>query len=248
MTAPVFLVTAATLADLSVGDEVTLDGPEGRHAFVVQRRRVGERIDLVDGAGTRASTRIAQVTGTTAELVVESVTYEAEPTVRISLAQALAKGDRDELAISAATEVGVDEIVPWQADRSIVVWRGDRAAKSRARWHAAVDTATKQSRRARRPVVHTEVDTNGLVDLVQQVAASLVLDADATKAFADLVLPTAGTILVIVGPEGGISEEELTALTTAGAQPVRLGPHVLRTSTAGPIAIALLAERLGRWA
>ena len=252
MTAPVFFLSSTTLADITPGSEVTLDGPEARHAIVVQRRRTGDLIDLVDGAGLRVSVRIRDIDNGTARAIVEAIHREDEPSVRLVLVQALAKGDRDERAISVATETGVDEIVPWQAERSIVVWRGDRAAKSRARWNAAVDAATKQSRRARRPVVHDEVDSTGLAAMVRTITAgggaALVLHATAAERFADVPLPTTGKVLIAIGPEGGISDRELADLEAAGARPVRLGPHILRTSTAGPIAVAMAAERLGRWA
>ena len=185
-------------------------------------------------------------------LRVEEVVQEPAPDVVVTLVQALAKGDRDEMAIEAATEVGVDAVVPWQAERSIVVWRGDRAAKSRARWLGTVRAAAKQSRRARVPDVEVALDGRGLTERVRAVVAAggvaLVLHEDAGEPLAATGLPEAGECLVVVGPEGGIGEGELGRLVEAGARAVRLGPHVLRTSTAGPVALAMLAERLGRWA
>lgn len=270
MSAPVFLAEAGALGSLAPGDTYLLDGLEGRHAGVVQRRGVGERIDVVDGAGLRLTCRVTAVQA--AEVTLEVVTVQHEPAdgVSVVLVQALAKGDRDELAIEAATEAGVDAVLPWQAERSVVVWRGDRAAKSRARWVATVRSATKQARRAFLPAVGDVVDAKGLAARTAQVVAAggavLVLHEEATLPIAQAVLPVLDTggrgsgaeapvvaeapreILVVVGPEGGISERECTLLTEAGATLVRLGPHVLRTSTAGPVAVALLSERLGRWA
>ena len=251
MSAPVFLADPGFLADLGPGDRYVLGGAEARHAGVVQRRRAGERVDVADGAGVRLRCVIAAVApGEVALDVVERVD-EPAPAVRLVLAQALAKGDRDEMAIEAATEVGADGVVPWQASRSVVVWRGDRAAKSRARWVAGVREAAKQSRRARVPDVAEPVDTRGLAARAGEVVAAggvvLVLHEAAARPLADVPLPGAGEVLVVVGPEGGIAEEEVAALTDRGAVAVRLGPHVLRTSTAGPVALAVLAERLGRW-
>lgn len=277
MSAPVFLAEAGDLGSLAPGDTYLLDGLEGRHAGVVQRRGVGERIDVVDGAGLRLTCRVTAVQASEVTLEVVSVEREPSDGVSVVLVQALAKGDRDELAIEAATEAGVDAVLPWQAERSVVVWRGDRAAKSRARWVATVRAATKQARRASLPGVGDVVDAKGLAARTAQVVAAggtvLVLHEEATLPIAEAVLPAlpalgAGAqepaaqtpedsatgsdapreILVVVGPEGGISERECTLLTEAGATLVRLGPHVLRTSTAGPIAVALLSERLGRWA
>jgi 16S rRNA (uracil1498-N3)-methyltransferase len=252
MSAPVFLAEPGSLADVAAGGTVVLDGAEGRHAGVVQRRGPGERVDVVDGAGVRLLGVVGEVTSDGVLVHVQQRVVEPEPAVRLVLVQALAKGDRDELAIEAATEVGVDAVVPWQAERSIVVWRGERAAKSRARWLGTVRAAAKQSRRARVPAVEVALDDRGLVERVRAVVAdggaALVLHEAATEPLAAATLPGAGQCLVVVGPEGGISDAELARLVDAGARCVRLGPHVLRTSTAGPVALAMLAERLGRWA
>lgn len=274
MSAPVFLVEPGVLAAVRPGDAYLLDGAEGRHAGVVQRRSAGERVDVVDGAGVRLECLVGSVGGEGVTLHVVSRADEPAPDVALVLVQALAKGDRDELAIEAATEVGADVVVPWQAERSVVVWRGDRAAKSRSRWLGTVRAAAKQSRRAWIPAVELAVDGRGLVDRVHRTVGAggvaLVLHEEATEPLAQVELAGLGAgrvaddgssaaadglpgtgqrreVLVVVGPEGGISARELEALVGAGAIAVRLGPHVLRTSTAGPIALALLAQRLGRW-
>ena len=160
--------------------------------------------------------------------------------------QALAKGDRDEQAVEAATELGVDEVVPWQAERSVVVWRGERAAKSLAKWAAVVARATKQSRRSRMPVTSPAVGFAPLVARVGRSALTLVLHEDATEALAAVELPDSGDVLVVVGPEGGITDREVAALTDAGARAVRLGSTILRASSAGPAALAVLSART-RW-
>jgi 16S rRNA (uracil1498-N3)-methyltransferase len=251
VTAPVFLSEPGTLDGLAPGGTFLLGGTEGRHAGVVQRRAPGERVDVVDGAGTRLVGEVAEVGPDGVHLRVAEIVVEPVGSPRLVLVQALAKGDRDEMAIEAATEVGVDEVVPWQAERSIVVWRGDRAAKSRARWLGTVRTAAKQSRRAHVPEVAVAVDHGALLRRVRSTVegggAVLVLHEEATEPLGAVALPATGDLLVVVGPEGGISERETAALLDAGAVTVRLGPHVLRTSTAGPVALALLAQRLGRW-
>ncbi|WP_421741095.1 16S rRNA (uracil(1498)-N(3))-methyltransferase [Cellulomonas sp.] len=251
MSAPVFLAEPGSLDAVADGATYLLDGTEGRHAGVVQRRGPGERVDVVDGSGVRLVGVVGEVTAGGVLVHVQQRVVEPAPAVALVLVQALAKGDRDEMAIEAATEVGVDVVVPWQAERSIVVWRGERAAKSRARWLGTVRAAAKQSRRARVPAVEVALDARGLVDRVRAVVAAggvvLVLHEEATEPIASTSLPDAGECLVVVGPEGGIGDGELGRLVDAGARAVRLGPHVLRTSTAGPVALALLAERLGRW-
>ena len=261
MSAPVFLAEPGDLSSYASGSTFVLDGAEGRHAGVVQRRGPGERIDVVDGVGVRLRCVIASVQASHLDLTVVDVVHETGDGVEIVLVQALAKGDRDEMAVEAATEVGVDAILPWQAERSVVVWRGDRAAKSRARWLGVVRAATKQARRAVVPQVGLVVDAGGLVTAVERVVAgggvALVLHEEATRPLADVALPDVApagapseavrSVMLVVGPEGGISDRELERLVGAGAVPVRLGPHVLRTSTAGPVAAALVAQRLGRW-
>ncbi len=257
-----FLAGRGLLDGLDTGSRYVLEGDEARHAGVVQRRRPGERVDVVDGAGVRLRCVITGVEVGRVSLDVVERSEEPAPAVPLVLAQALAKGDRDELAIEAATELGVDAVIPWQAARSVVVWRGDRAAKSRAKWVATVRRAAKQSRRAQIPAVEPPVDTRGLAELVREVVlgggVALVLHEGAPTPLTDAGLPdlTAAEdargvrtgVLVVVGPEGGIGDEELTELTDAGATAVRLGPHVLRTSTAGPAALVLLSQLLGRWA
>ena len=254
MSAPVFLAESADLSAFAPGSTYLLDGAEGRHAGVVQRRKVGEHIDVVDGAGVRLHCTIVAVHASEVHLTVDAQIVEPSSAPRILLVQALAKGDRDEMAVEAATEVGADGFIPWQADRSIVVWRGDRAAKSRARWLATVRTATKQARRARLAHVDTDVDSRALAQRVRAVCdaggAALVMHEEATVPIRAALVPAQGTdadVLVIVGPEGGMTQTEVDQLCEAGAQKVRLGPHVLRTSTAGPIAIALLAAQSGLW-
>lgn len=254
MSAPVFLAGEGTLDGVRVGDEYLLDGTEGRHAGVVQRRGPGERIDVVDGAGVRLETFVEAVAPHGLTLRVIALSVDAPPDPAFVLVQALAKGDRDELAIEAATELGVDAVMPWRAQRSVVVWRGQRAAKSQARWRATVRSAAKQSRRARTPHVEEPVDSKRLVQRVERAVdaggVALVLHEAAADGVADALAAArraGGEVLVVVGPEGGITDAELDALVAAGAVPVRLGPHVLRTSTAGPAALTLLAHHLGRW-
>jgi 16S rRNA (uracil1498-N3)-methyltransferase len=246
VTHQLFLGDAALLAGATPGSTIVLDGDEGRHAASVVRLRAGERYFVADGAGRRVLVEAEQVDRTSVRGRVLEVVDEPEPTLRFVLVQALAKGDRDEQAIEAATELGVDEVVPWAAERSIVVWRGDRAAKSLAKWAAVVTRASKQSRRARMPLTSSPVDLTSLVGRVGESALVLVLHEAATEPLAGVDLPESGDVLVVVGPEGGISRRELEALLAAGARAVRLGTTILRSSSAGPAALAVLNAR-SRW-
>ena len=223
-----------------VGSLVELDGSEGKHAVQVRRMRQGEAIQLSDGKGLRVRGTVAEVSGSTLKSQVTEVIREELPARQITLVQALAKGDRDELAIQAATELGVMGIIPWQAARSISRWDGPKIAKGQARWQQIVSEAAKQSLRAYTPEVKNIVDTKELAGLVPSFDQVLVLDTSATVIVAEAGIPSSGTIALVVGPEGGIEQIELDALQAAGAKLVSLGANVLRTSTAGPALIAAL--------
>lgn len=240
-----FLVPEGTLG--GVGASLTLDGDEGRHAAAVRRIRAGEVIDVADGAGTVARCTVTAAGRQHLELRVDGVSTDPEPAVRLVLAQALAKGGRDELAVETATEVGADAVIPWQAERSVVRWSGERGAKALARWEATAREAAKQSRRARVPRVEPALTTAALAARLATADLAVVLHEAAKQPLEGVGLPASGQIVVVVGPEGGIAESEVATLEAAGAVPVRLGPEVLRTSTAGPVALALLATRTGRW-
>ena len=246
MTAPLFFVSADRLAGAAVGSELLLDGPEGRHGATVKRIGAGEQVLLTDGVGHRADAVVESVGVGELRLRVLQVALDRQPDSRLVLIQALAKGDRDEQAIEAATELGVDEVVPWQAARSIVIWRGERAVKSLRKWESVVLAATKQSRRARLPVVSRPVNQAAVIQRIESAALALVLHEEAKQPLAGIELPGSGDVLLIVGPEGGVAPEELAAFVAAGAVAVRLGPHVLRSSSAGPAALAVLSAA-GRW-
>ncbi|MBC9821318.1 16S rRNA (uracil(1498)-N(3))-methyltransferase [Terrabacter sp. MAHUQ-38] len=246
MTHQLFLGEPSSVAAAAVGSPLLLDGDEGRHAAAVVRIRPGERCFVADGAGRRVLIEATEVDRSWVRGTVLEVVDEPEPSPRLVLVQALAKGDRDEQAVEAATELGVDEVVPWQAERSVVVWRGERAAKSLAKWRSVVTRATKQSRRARAPVTSPAVGLEALVARVGRSALTLVLHEDAAEPLAAVDLPESGDVLVVVGPEGGITDREVDALTGAGARAVRLGSSILRASSAGPAALAVLSART-RW-
>jgi 16S rRNA (uracil1498-N3)-methyltransferase len=246
VTAPLFFVSVDHLAQSEVGAELILDGPEGRHGAAVKRLGVGEQVLLTDGQGHRAEAVVQGVGVADLRLQLQAITYEQQPDSRFVLIQALAKGDRDEQAIEAATELGVDEVVPWQAARSIVLWRGERAVRSLRKWESIVLAATKQSRRSRVPLVSEPANQATVQARIEVAALALVLHEEAKQPLAGVELPQRGDILFIVGPEGGVAPEELSAFVAAGAIPVRLGPNVLRSSSAGPAALAVMSAA-GRW-
>lgn len=227
-----------------VTDRMRLDGPEGRHAVTVRRTRIGEQIELVDGTGLRLRCEVAALAADSLEAQVVSVHREQQPGPRLVVVQALAKGVRSELAVEAVTEVGADVIVPWSASRSVVRWRGDRAAKSLARWRLTAREAAKQSRRSRTPEVTGPASTADVARRLAEAALAVVLHESAAVPLSSLDVPAAGDIVVVVGPEGGITGDELLAF---GVEPVLLGPTVLRTSTAGVAACSVLLSRTARW-
>ncbi|WP_434994215.1 16S rRNA (uracil(1498)-N(3))-methyltransferase [Arthrobacter sp. Ld5] len=254
MTRPLFFGPGEAVRAATPGSVFALGGDEGRHAAIVRRLGEGERLDVSDGAGYRIGGVITAVGNGTVDLTVEVAGQEPAPRHRLVLVQALAKGGRDEQAVEAATELGVDAVVPWHAERSIVRWRGDKAEKGRQKWASLVGAASKQSRRSFVPEVHAVLDTPRLAAWAATVDRVIVLHEDADRPLTDHVSallavgsPAATSTAVVVGPEGGISEAELAKLCAAGARTARLGPHVLRSSTAGPAALALLNHLLGRW-
>lgn len=237
MSLPLFLVPS-----LPDADDFVLDGTEGHHAASVQRLRAGEELLLGDGRGGTA--RAVVLSAVRSELRLEIVKRDREEPrrPRLVVAQGIAKGERGELAVQAMTEVGVDEILPWAAARSVVQWRGERGERSRQRWVATAREAAKQARRAWVPVIGGSPDV-----ATKRLAPTFVLHEEATERLSTVDIPDIGEIVLVVGPEGGIEDRELKLFIAGGAVPVRLGDNVLRTSTAGVAALSVLATRLGRW-
>ncbi|OPC83077.1 16S rRNA (uracil(1498)-N(3))-methyltransferase [Embleya scabrispora] len=245
MSAPVFLAPGDTIRH---GRQVVLDGAEGRHAVTVRRLATGEPIVLADGAGLAVYGTVNRTEGKdTLYIDVDSRTEEPAPAPRIVVVQALPKGDRGELAVETTTEVGVDVIVPWTAARCITQWKGERGAKALAKWRATAREAGKQARRLHLPEVTEPMSTRQVTALLEAASFAGVLHEAATEPIATAAVPDEGDLVLVVGPEGGVTPEELAAFTAVGATAYRLGPTVLRTSTAGVSAASVLLARSGRW-
>jgi 16S rRNA (uracil1498-N3)-methyltransferase len=242
VTLPVFL---GPVTGVAPGDTVVVEGDEARHAVVVRRTRVGEQVVLADGEGTSATCTVSATSKTSLSAVVDQVAVADRPAPPVTVVQAIPKGDRGELAVEVLTEIGVDTVVPWAAARCVGVWRGERAAKSLARWRATARESGKQSRRAWLPEVTEMATTEEVADLCASADLAVVLHEAATASLAALDVPADGRVVVVVGPEGGITDEELDEL--AAAHVVRMGEPVLRTSTAGVAAVAALLSRTPRW-
>src|SRR5437868_3405139 len=232
MSVPVFI------AEDLAGTEIVLAGPEGRHAAAVRRMRVGERIDLTDGAGSVAEGVVVQAGKESLTIEVLARRRVPAPRPRLIVVQGLPKGDRGELAVEMMTEAGVDVVVPWSASRCVTQWKAERAAKGLAKWRSTAREAGKQARRAHLPEVAELASTAEVAGLLAGAALGLVLHEEAEGTLSNVALPADGDIVLVVGPEGGISDEEVAAFTAAGAVSALLGPTVLRTSTAGVAALA----------
>lgn len=257
MSNPVFYAAPEQLMALVPGDLFLLDGPEGRHAAIVKRLTAGEPVDMCDGAGLRLVCTVTGADKASLTVRVDSVIPEGVPAIPFTLVQALAKGDRDELAIETATELGIDAVVPWQAERSIVRWKMDKAIKGPEKWRQVVAAGAKQARRSAVPQVGSLVGTAGVCELIAGAGLAVILHEDAVDSLAtvarewlvaepDEALRQRGVVM-IVGPEGGMSSAEVDAFRAAGARTALLGHHVLRSSTAGPAAVVVLSQELGRW-
>ncbi|RYP81879.1 16S rRNA (uracil(1498)-N(3))-methyltransferase [Nocardioides guangzhouensis] len=245
MSLPVHLVPS--LSGVAAGDVVEVTGDEAHHAVAVRRLRAGSRVVLTDGSGTRAEGLVADTGKRVFSVTVAEVATlpPAEPSVTV--VQALPKGDRGELAVEMLTEIGAAAIVPWAASRSVAVWRGERAAKSQAKWAATAREAAKQARRWWFPEVAPLATTAEVAGLVAGADLAVVLHEAAALPFVALEVPSTGSVVVVVGPEGGLTDDELAAFDEAGVRAVRLGAEVLRTSTAGVAAVAALLSHTPRW-
>jgi 16S rRNA (uracil1498-N3)-methyltransferase len=242
-TAPLFL-----LDPLPAAGQARLEGPEGRHAATVKRLRPGEAVLLSDGRGGLAHAVVDAAGRDTVDLTITGRADADPPTPRVLLAQALVKGDRGELAVELATEAGVDGILPWRAARCVARWEeGPRGEKALARWRSTVREAAKQARRPWLPAVEEPVTTAALARRVAAVDLAVVLHEAASERLTDVSLPPLGDLLLVVGPEGGVTDAEIDALVAAGARPVRLGPEVLRASTAAAVALGALGVLTARW-
>lgn len=247
MSAALFYVDALPGA----GELAVVDGDEGFHASNVRRIRVGEQIDLSDGAGALAHCVVEETAkGRLSARVTERVAIVA-PRPTVTVVQALPKSDRSELAVELATEAGADGFVAWQATRCVARWDGPKVEKGLRRWEAVARSAARQSRRAYVPAVEGVVSTSALTERVAAAVAEgavvLALHESATDPFAELPVAQANSLMLIVGPEGGIADEEIAALTGAGAKAVRLGPTVLRTSTTAAVALGAIGALTARW-
>lgn len=244
MSAPVFVIDGGVPP---AARSIWLEGPEGHHAANVLRLRAGEPVDLTDGAGLRAHGVVAEADRSRLLVDVLDRSVEDAPSPRVVVVQALPKGDRGERAVEVLTEVGVDEIVPWAAARCVTQWRGERGSRALGKWRDAARSAAKQSRRWWHPTVGDVVTTAHVVTRLAGATLPVALHESGTVDIGALAVPASGEVVVVVGPEGGLTDDEVATFVAAGAHIARLGPTVLRTSTAGVVAAGVVLARTDRW-
>ena len=245
MSLPVHWVPS--LGEAEVGSVVEVEGDEAHHAVAVRRLRVGEPVMLTDGLGRSVTGHVASTGKRVFTLTVDSVADLPAPSPSVTVVQAIPKGDRGELAVEVLTEIGVQRIIPWAAARSVAVWKGERADKQLARWRSTAREAAKQARRSWFPEVTDPATTEQVIALIAESDLTVVLHEAERSSLGLLADAVDESVVVVVGPEGGLTNEEVKAFAAAGAHGVRLGPEVLRTSTAGIAAVAALLSRTGRW-
>lgn len=255
MTLPVFIDPDITHP--GEHGELTAPAAVAHHVVTVRRMQPGDELQLSDGAGLRITGSITSAARDGLRVAISDVTVEDPASPQLVLVQALAKSGRDLAAVEAAVEVGVDAVIPWEAQRSIVRWPAAKAGKTIAKWRHTSAAAAEQSRRAFVPAIGELVRGSGLAHAFTDADAVFVLHEDASQPLTAQLRTLADRleaapngierIVLVVGPEGGISEAEISALTAAGAQTAVLGASVLRASTAGPVALGLCQAALGRW-
>jgi len=231
------------LAPSVAGNLVVLEGEEARHAASVVRLRVGERVQVSDGVSESIEGVVISVAKQRVEIEVQTRKLQPPSEPRVVVAQALAKGDGSVTAVELLTEVGVDEILPWSARRSIAKWDGEKIAKGQERWSAVAREASKQSRRVAIPVIGQLHSTEALAERIGSADCAIVLHEGATQSFTSVDVPRSGEVLLVVGPEGGIDESEIDVFRDSGAHIVRLGPSVLRSAHAGCVGATLILSR-----
>ncbi|WP_026530723.1 16S rRNA (uracil(1498)-N(3))-methyltransferase [Haematomicrobium sanguinis] len=253
MSLPVFVIDVESARTLRPGDSYTLDGPEGRHAAGSMRLAAGESLDLVNGRGARWRATVKESAKNSLLLDIQSATTEEAPSPEVTVVQALAKGGRDEQAVESAVELGATAIVPWQADRSIVRWRDEKAKKGTEKWQDLVRSAAKQSRQSHIPTVSSPETSAQLCQRIRRAVGesgghAVVLHESATEPLVSFLRETGpGPLLLIVGPEGGITPSEVEAMVASGARTAHLGQRILRSSSAGPAALAAINTQWERW-
>ena len=240
------MLTLFLVDKLESSQSIEVAGDEAHHAIKVLRIKLGEEILVSDGAGNWVRAVVENIEKKTFRAKVLERGFQEEKSPRLIVVQGLPKSDRVKDAIEILVESGVDLIIPWQADRSISKWQKDSLVK----WQSAAVAATKQSRRFRKPEIIDGLSLSELLEIESENSAFLVMHESATTKLSEVVTSKfAGMseIIIVIGPEGGISDSELAVLEGAGAHIVGLGPEVFRSAHAGGAALSAVSALIGRW-
>lgn len=240
------MLTLFLVDKLESSQSIEVAGDEAHHAIKVLRIKLGEEILVSDGAGNWIRAVVENIEKKTFMAKVLERGFQEEKSPRLIVVQGLPKSDRVKDAIEILVESGVDLIIPWQADRSISKWQKDSLDK----WQSAAVAATKQSRRFRKPEIVDGLSLSQLLEIESENSAFLVMHESATTKLSEVVTSKfAGMseIIIVIGPEGGISDSELAVLEGIGAHIVGLGPEVFRSAHAGGAALSAVSALIGRW-
>ena len=229
---------------ISTGQRQVLENEEAHHAIKVLRLNTGEVIKISDGVGNWVSGPIVEITKK--ELFI-SITERGEIQAakpELVLAQAITKSDRNKEMLELAVEAGVDRIIPWQSERSISKWQSD----SEQKWQVGIKQSCKQARQVKLPQLMQVMSTSEVIKSIGEGGFGIVFHEEASTKFSELIIPNSqSSVYLVIGPEGGISEQELLSFQNNGSKVVRLGDTVLRSAHAGFAALSAVQTKLGRW-
>jgi 16S rRNA (uracil1498-N3)-methyltransferase len=232
------MLSTFVVPDIAAGPTITVAGDEAHHAIKVVRLNLGEEIVLTDGQGSWAQGKVSEISKKSFDVAVDLRGFEDSHSPELVVIQALTKSDRMRETIELLTVAGVDRIIPWKAERSIA----QEKESSMEKWSAVATAAAKQSRRVRFPIVESALTTKQIVERFG--AKIIILHESASYKISELTFLDQDPIVILVGPEGGISDAELNQLS---GSVVRLGKEVLRSAHAGFAALSAVQTLIQRW-
>ena len=223
-----------------VGSSYSFNSEDANHAIKVLRIEVGEIFRVSDGNGGWAIVQVNEVTKRSLETTVLEVGCQEPLEIQFTVVQALPKSDRAKEAVELLTEAGADVIVPWLANRSI------SRTEVISKFVTTAREASKQSRRLFIPQLHETVKEKGVIELIKSADLALVFHESAQVKLSEIITPQtkARNVVIVIGPEGGITDEELAAFAAAGAQIAGLGRPILRSAHAGLAALSAVNSLL----
>jgi 16S rRNA (uracil1498-N3)-methyltransferase len=228
--------------DFSVS-QIEVDGDEAHHGVNVLRLKQSEQVKISDGVGNWGIGKVNQLSKKSFTVEISDRGFEPAPKQQVIVVQAILKNDANKEAVDFLTQVGADEIIPWQSQHSI----GKIDVKSLSKWQTVARESSRQSRRVRIPVITNTHSTESLISKIQDLENIFVLHESAENRLSQIEINQEADVFLIVGPEGGLSEFEVNTFMAAGAKVVRLGESVLRAANAGAAATSVVMSRTGKW-